>query len=183
MLANSEIKGLALTIEEEMFKCFKDTDHKYKAKYRSLVFNIKDHKNKVNIVNIIDNMSRVVRKPAFCICENKDADYRKADQRLCFRYTDSTIPLLPKSEILSFYPSSVTTARFLSDLVGNPEDRFSHDEAHMSIVMRKPVFLHMRKQRGRSGSNCAADQLLCFPSLRNINGAILLVYKSEISSL
>ena len=24
---------------------------------------------------------------------------READQRLCFRYTDSTIPLLPKSEI------------------------------------------------------------------------------------
>ena len=51
------------------------------------------------------NMSRVVRKPAFCICENKDADQlrgnREADQRLCFRYTDSTIPLLPKSEISS----------------------------------------------------------------------------------
>ena len=52
-----------------------------------------------------DDMSRVVRKPAFCICENKDADQlrgnREADQRLCFRYTDSTIPLLPKSEISS----------------------------------------------------------------------------------
>ena len=32
---------------------------------------------------------------------------READQRLCFRYTDSTIPLLPKSKILSLYPSSV----------------------------------------------------------------------------
>ena len=51
-------------------------------------------------------MSRVVRKPAFCIYENKDADqlrgYREADQRLCFRYIDSTIPLLPKYEISSF---------------------------------------------------------------------------------
>ena len=50
-------------------------------------------------------MSLVVRKPAFCICENKDADQlrgdREADQRLCFRYTESTIPLLPKSEISS----------------------------------------------------------------------------------
>ena len=48
----------------------------------------------------------VMRKPAFCIlCENKDADQlrgnREADQRLCFRYTDSTISLLPKSEISS----------------------------------------------------------------------------------
>ena len=31
----------------------------------------------------------------------------EADQRLCFRYTDSTIPLLLKSEISSFYPFSV----------------------------------------------------------------------------
>ena len=44
-------------------------------------------------------MSRVVRKPAFCICENKDADQlrrnREADQRLYVRFTGSTIPLLP----------------------------------------------------------------------------------------
>ena len=44
-----------------------------------------------------------MRKPAFCICESKDADQfrgnREADLRLCFRYTDSTIPVLPKSEI------------------------------------------------------------------------------------
>ena len=47
----------------------------------------------------------LVRKPAFCICKNKDADQlrgnHEADQRLCFRYLDSTIPLLPKSEISS----------------------------------------------------------------------------------
>ena len=29
------------------------------------------------------------------------------DQRFCFHYLDSTIPLLPKSEILSIQPSSV----------------------------------------------------------------------------
>ena len=49
-----------------------------------------------------------MRRPAFCIYENKDADQlREADRRLCFRYTDSTIPLLSKSEISSFWPSSV----------------------------------------------------------------------------
>ena len=50
-------------------------------------------------------MSLVVRKPAFCICKNKDADQlrgnREVDQRLCFRYTESTIPLLSKSKISS----------------------------------------------------------------------------------
>ena len=52
-----------------------------------------------------------MRKPDFCICENKDPDHlhgnREADQRLCFRYTDSTIPLLLKSEISSLQPFSV----------------------------------------------------------------------------
>ena len=51
------------------------------------------------------HMSLAMRKPAFCMCENKDADQlrgdREADQCLCFRYTDRTIPHLPKSEISS----------------------------------------------------------------------------------
>ena len=79
-----------------------------------------------------------MRKPAFCISENKDADQlrgnREADQRLCFRYTDSTIPLLPKS-IRNFKPLAIffdCTAWFVSDLVGNPEDRFSPNEAHIA---------------------------------------------------
>ena len=48
------------------------------------------------------NLSRLMRKPDFCICKSKDSDqlrsYCAADQRLCFCYIDSTIPLLPKSE-------------------------------------------------------------------------------------
>ena len=52
---------------------------------------------------LMTHMSLVMRKPAFCICENKDADQlrgnREADQRLCFRYSDSMIPLLSKSKI------------------------------------------------------------------------------------
>ena len=52
-----------------------------------------------------------MRKPDFCICENIDADQlrgnREADQRLCFCYTDNTIPLLPIYEISSLKPSCV----------------------------------------------------------------------------
>ena len=52
-----------------------------------------------------------MRKPDFCLCENKGADqlrsYCEADQCLCFRSMDSTIPLLSKSKSLSFEPSSV----------------------------------------------------------------------------
>ena len=51
-------------------------------------------------------------KPTICISENKAADQlrgdREADQRLCFRFMDSTISLLLKSEISSFKPASVT---------------------------------------------------------------------------
>ena len=57
------------------------------------------------------NMSRVMRKPDFCLCENKGADkllsYCEADQRLCFRYTDSTILRLYKSKISSLESSSL----------------------------------------------------------------------------
>ena len=52
-----------------------------------------------------------MRKPMFCIYENKDADQlrgnREADQHLCFHYIDSTIPRLSKSKISSLQPSSV----------------------------------------------------------------------------
>ena len=85
-------------------------------------------------------MSRVVRKPVFCICENKDADQLRgngeADQRLCFRYTDITISLLPKYEISSLQPFLSLYSLFVRDLVGNPEDRFSHNEAHMNYMRR-----------------------------------------------
>ena len=44
-----------------------------------------------------------MRKPDFCLCENKGED----DQRLCFRYTDSTISPLLKDKISRFWLSSV----------------------------------------------------------------------------
>ena len=60
---------------------------------------------------VIYYMSRIVRKPDFCLCENKGADQLRsnceADQRLCFRYSDSTIPLLLIAKISSLLPASV----------------------------------------------------------------------------
>ena len=61
------------------------------------------------VIRCIDNKLPLFKprceKTGFCICENKDADqlrgYREADQRLCFRYIDSIIPLLPKYKISS----------------------------------------------------------------------------------
>ena len=50
-------------------------------------------------------MSRVMRKPDLCLCENKGADQLRSN--------------------------SDCTARFVSDLVGNPEDLFSRVAAHI----------------------------------------------------
>ena len=51
------------------------------------------------------HLSHRMGKPTICIGENKGADQLRsnceADQRLCFRYNDSTIPLLSKSKIPS----------------------------------------------------------------------------------
>ena len=96
-----------------------------------------------------------MRKPDFCLCENKAADQLRsnceADQRLCFCYSDSTIPLLLIAKISSFQPSSVAAQ---ADLCRKP---------------RRPVFL----RRGSSiilstaisalgaESGPAADQCSC----------------------
>ena len=98
-----------------------------------------------------------MRKPAFCICENKDPDQlrgnREADQRLCFRYTDSTVPLLPK--IRNFMLLAILcgcTAWFVSDLVGNPEDRFSQNEAH--LTWEESTSLARNSCKHRSANEC-----------------------------
>ena len=80
-------------------------------------------------------MSLVMRKPAFCICENKEADQlrgnREADQRLCFRYTESTIYFLNlkfqgSSHLLWLYsPVCVRPGRKPGRQV------FFHNEAHI----------------------------------------------------
>ena len=60
-------------------------------------------------------LSYVMRKLDFGLCENKGADQLcsncKADQRICFRFTDGTITIFLKSKILGL------TGRFVSDLV------------------------------------------------------------------
>lgn len=44
-LTEDEVKNISTEIESQLFKCFGDTGQKYRNKYRSLIFNIKDAKN------------------------------------------------------------------------------------------------------------------------------------------
>ena len=80
-----------------------------------------------------DSQDNFLKCRQLCICVNKDADQfhdnREADQCLCFHYMDSIIPLLPKP--LPIFCDCI--ARFMSDLVGNPEDRFSRYEAPIMV--------------------------------------------------
>ena len=95
-------------------------------------------KKKNNTDNIkyaeTNNMCRVMRNPAFCICENKGADQlhsnNAADQRLCFCYIVQFLYFLKQI----FKPLAIfccCKAPFVSDLDGNTKDRFSHYAAHM----------------------------------------------------
>ena len=106
------------------------------------------------------------------VCESKDgADQLRgnqpAEQHFCFRYIGtpcSMIPLLPKPEISSLWFNDCT-ARFESGLVGNAEDRFCCDPAHMkcenshsmSPFMRKPVFGVSGKIRHKLGCTTTED--------------------------
>ena len=62
-------------------------------------------------------------KSTICIGENKDADQLRsnceADQRLCFRYSDSTVPLLKIRNFKLLALFCDCTGRFVSDLFGN----------------------------------------------------------------
>ena len=73
-------------------------------------------------------MSHIMRKLVFAYAKTK-----AAVKRLCFGHIDSTI------YFLNFKPLDIfcgCTARFVSDLVGNPDDRFRRDAAKMSLVTK-----------------------------------------------
>lgn len=59
-MTESEVGRLAFAIEKEMFNLCLSTDSKYKNKYRSLMFNLKDPKNKV---------SSLMVWPWSCVCD------------------------------------------------------------------------------------------------------------------
>ena len=73
------------------------------------------------------NKCSVVRKPAYTYANNKDAS-AQSDQRLCCSLSRFY------SQIFKPLASLYSRAdRFEPNLVGNSEDRLSHDGAHMSF--------------------------------------------------
>ena len=73
-----------------------------------------------------------MRKPAFCMCENKGEDQLcgiiAADQPLCFCYIVQSLYFLNFKHLAIFYGC---TAQFALDLVRNPEDRSPNNAAQL----------------------------------------------------
>ena len=118
-------------------------------------------------------MSRVVRKPDFCLGENKGADQLRsnyeADKRLCFRYTDSTISLILKYEVSSFYPASVTAQAILCQTWSEIPDRFSRVAAHNDGHADKAT--HQQDQYGQYLSKSHIFTIIFYSS--NVNLAFI----------
>ena len=75
-----------------------------------------------------------MRKPTFGICENKGADQLRGNRRLCFRFIVSIKVLYFRKKIKPLAIFCDCTARFVSDLVGTPENWFSYNEAQITSI-------------------------------------------------
>ena len=121
-------------------------------------------------------MSLVLRKPAFCICGNKDADQlrgnREADQRLCFHYkvVQSLYYLNPKfqasSHLLRLYrPVGVGPGR------NSRRPVFSERGSYLFLYTK-----HLIKQL----ISCNLVTHVAFPSLRKVQERVNLILAPTI---
>ena len=104
-----------------------------------------------------------MRKWDYCLCENKGAVQLRsnceADQHLCFRYMDSTIPVLLKSDFTSFLAQWIqlkisVSPWFLKARIQNIFHRFKIDIKvktlkhnilkHSKIELLKNIFLKFK---------------------------------------
>ena len=99
-------------------------------------------------------------KPTICLGKNKGADQLRsnceADQRLCFRYSDSTIP--------KFQASSSFLCLYRSVCVGpvrKPHCWFSHEVAHIR-VLEGPIIILLRQS-----SNIFIPESTAIDSMKN----------------
>ena len=94
--------------------------------------------------------SRVMRKTDICICKNKDVlccnCNRIAD---CFRYLESkdnsSSTYIQNFKLLAFLCDF--TGWFVSELVRNPYERFSHYPAQYQFCQKKNLFVQLRMRQ------------------------------------
>ncbi|ESO99187.1 hypothetical protein LOTGIDRAFT_238832 [Lottia gigantea] len=93
LLSSSEIKAISLSIEEEMFNYFKDVGHKYRNKYRSLIFNIKDTKNNGLFRKILNGKiraSKLVQMSSTELASKELAEWRKMETKHTLKLIEET---------------------------------------------------------------------------------------------
>ncbi|KAI4891329.1 hypothetical protein NFI96_031733, partial [Prochilodus magdalenae] len=81
-MSENEVSRLAVSIEKEMFNLYMNTDSKYKNKYRSLMFNLKDPKNKGLFYRVVGgevSPFRLVRLSPEELLSKDISDWRKTD--------------------------------------------------------------------------------------------------------
>ena len=140
------------------------------------------------------NLSRIMRKPDFCPCENKGADQLRsnceADQRLCFRHSDSTISLLPKFQAFSplrrlYRPVCVKPGRKPRRPIFSRRGSFKPRTNDLISTNEPPrektnnMHICENKDADQLRGNREADQRLCF---RHSDSKLSLLLISEISS-
>ena len=88
--------------------------------------------------SLAEPLNRIMRKPDFCIlCENKGADQVTVQLISIFVFDTLIVYSLKYFKFNAKFQASSHfcgyTGRFVSGLVGNLEDRFSGDAAHLSL--------------------------------------------------
>ena len=99
-----------------------------------------------------------MRKPDFCLCENKGADQLcsncTADQHLCFRYMDSKILLLLKFQNIkpiAFFRDC--TGQYVSDRVGNPKLLVFSGKGSMRVGLSQATIEPLHENSNNLGSD------------------------------
>lgn len=94
-LTDDELIGISEEIESQLYKCFGDTGQKYRNKYRSLIFNIKDLKNQTLWRKICENAInpyQLVRLSSDDLASQELAMWRE-------RETKHQLDMIKKSEL------------------------------------------------------------------------------------
>ena len=89
-------------------------------------------------LKFICHLSRCIRKPTICICENKGTDQLRSNREafvFASRIVQSLFFLNPNFNLLAFFCDC--TGWFVSDMVGNSNCWFSCAKAHF-IVQQYP---------------------------------------------
>ncbi|XP_066482366.1 death-inducer obliterator 1 isoform X2 [Tiliqua scincoides] len=109
VMTENEVGKIALNIEKEMFNLFQATDNRYKSKYRSIMFNLKDPKNQGLFHRVLREdiaLSKLVRmKPEellskeLSVWKEKPAKSIMASRRKSFENKKSTAKQEPIPDV------------------------------------------------------------------------------------